>query len=59
MLEIVDLSVSIGGKQVLNGVNLRIGPGETHALLVDKICRAFDRKDYSAQRHCGHPKICC
>jgi Fe-S cluster assembly ATP-binding protein len=32
LLEIVDLSVSIGGKQVLNGVNLRIGPGETHAL---------------------------
>ena len=32
LLEIVDLSVSIGGKQVLNGVNLRIGSGETHAL---------------------------
>jgi Fe-S cluster assembly ATP-binding protein len=32
LLEILDLSVSIGGKQVLNGVNLRIGSGETHAL---------------------------
>ncbi len=32
LLEIVDLSVSIGGKQVLNDVNLRVGPGETHAL---------------------------
>lgn len=32
MLEIEDLSVGIGGKQVLSNVNLRIGPGETHAL---------------------------
>ena len=32
MLEIEDLSVSIGGKQILKDVNLRIGPGETHAL---------------------------
>jgi len=32
LLEIEDLSVSIGGKQILKDVNLRIGPGETHAL---------------------------
>lgn len=32
LLEIDDLSVSIGGKQVLKDVNLRISPGETHAL---------------------------
>jgi Fe-S cluster assembly ATP-binding protein len=32
LLEIEDLSVGIGGKQVLSNVNLRIGPGETHAL---------------------------
>jgi Fe-S cluster assembly ATP-binding protein len=32
LLEIEDLSVGIGGKQVLTNVNLRIGPGETHAL---------------------------
>ncbi len=32
LLEIEDLSVSIGGKQVLKDVNLRIGRGETHAL---------------------------
>jgi Fe-S cluster assembly ATP-binding protein len=32
LLEIEDLSVSIGGKQVLKDVNLRVGPGEIHAL---------------------------
>lgn len=32
LLEIEDLSVSIGGKQVLKDVNLRVGTGETHAL---------------------------
>jgi Fe-S cluster assembly ATP-binding protein len=32
LLEIKDLSVSIGGKMVLRNVNLRIGSGETHAL---------------------------
>ncbi len=32
LLEIVDLSASIGGKQVLKNFNLRIGSGETHAL---------------------------
>jgi Fe-S cluster assembly ATP-binding protein len=32
LLEIEDLSVDIGGKQVLSNVNLRIGAGETHAL---------------------------
>jgi len=32
LLEIEDLTISIGGKQVLKDVNLRIGQGETHAL---------------------------
>jgi Fe-S cluster assembly ATP-binding protein len=32
LLEIEDLSVSIGGKQVLKDVNLRVNRGETHAL---------------------------
>jgi Fe-S cluster assembly ATP-binding protein len=32
LLEIEDLSVSIGSKQVLNNFNLRINSGETHAL---------------------------
>ena len=32
LLEIEDLSVGIGDKQVLSNVNLRIGAGETHAL---------------------------
>ncbi|MDM7935340.1 MAG: ABC transporter ATP-binding protein [Methanothrix sp.] len=32
LLEIEDLSASIGGKQVLKNFNLRIGSGETHAL---------------------------
>lgn len=32
LLEIKDLYASIGDKQVLKDVNLRIGPGETHAL---------------------------
>ncbi|MBN1235142.1 MAG: ATP-binding cassette domain-containing protein, partial [Methanotrichaceae archaeon] len=32
LLEIEDLSVSIGSKQVLKGFNLRISRGETHAL---------------------------
>jgi Fe-S cluster assembly ATP-binding protein len=32
LLEIKDLSVSIGGKQVLKDVNLRVNKGETHAL---------------------------
>ncbi len=32
LLEIKDLSVSIGGKQVLKDVNLIVGAGETHAL---------------------------
>ncbi|HOV52106.1 MAG TPA: ATP-binding cassette domain-containing protein, partial [Methanothrix sp.] len=32
LLEIVDLSASIGNKQVLKNFNLKIGSGETHAL---------------------------
>ena len=33
LLEVKDLGVKIGGKQVLNGVNLQIKEGETHVLL--------------------------
>ena len=33
MLEISDLAVEVGGKLVLDGINLRIGEGEVHALL--------------------------
>jgi len=33
VLEIVDLHVSIGDKEILSGVNLKINRGETHALM--------------------------
>jgi Fe-S cluster assembly ATP-binding protein len=33
MLEIEDLHVEIGGKEVLHDINLRIGDGETHVLM--------------------------
>ncbi len=33
MLDIKDLKVSVDEKQILNGVNLHIGPGETHILM--------------------------
>lgn len=33
MLQIIDLSVSIEGKQILKDLNLEIGPGEVHALM--------------------------
>lgn len=32
LLRIEDLHVEVGGKEVLSGVNLEIGPGEVHAL---------------------------
>jgi Fe-S cluster assembly ATP-binding protein len=32
MLQIKDLSVAVGGKQILKDINLAIGAGETHAL---------------------------
>lgn len=38
LLEIVDLSVSIGDKRVLKGVNLKVGRGETHALFGPNGC---------------------
>ncbi|HOT06377.1 MAG: putative branched-chain amino acid transport ATP-binding protein LivG [Methanosaeta sp. PtaB.Bin039] len=38
LLEIEDLSVSIGGKRVLKGVNLSVGEGETHALFGPNGC---------------------
>jgi Fe-S cluster assembly ATP-binding protein len=33
MLEIIDLQAEVAGKTVLKGVNLRIGPGEVHAIM--------------------------
>ncbi len=33
MLEVEDLHVEVGGKEILHGVNLKIGPGETHVLM--------------------------
>ncbi|MEO0916655.1 MAG: ATP-binding cassette domain-containing protein [Pseudomonadota bacterium] len=33
LLELVDLTVSVGGKDVLKGVSLFVQPGETHVLL--------------------------
>ncbi len=33
MLEVHDLHVEVGGKEILHGVDLDIGPGETHVLM--------------------------
>ena len=33
MLEIKNLQASIDGKQILNGINLKVGPGEIHAIM--------------------------
>ncbi len=33
MLELQDLHVAIGDREILHGINLRIGPGETHVLM--------------------------
>ena len=33
VLEIIDLHVSIDGKEILKGVNLKTGPGEVHAIM--------------------------
>lgn len=33
MLEVIDLHVEVGGKEVIHGVNLKINDGETHVLL--------------------------
>ena len=33
VLEIKDLHVSRDGKEILNGVNLKTGPGEVHAIM--------------------------
>ena len=33
MLEITNLHASVGGKEILKGLNLRIGEGEIHALM--------------------------
>lgn len=33
MLKISDLHASVDGKQILNGLNLEIKPGEVHAIM--------------------------
>ena len=33
LLTIKDLKVKINDKEILNGVNLKIGPGEVHAIM--------------------------
>jgi len=33
LLEIVDLRASAGGKEILKGINLTVGPGEVHAIM--------------------------
>lgn len=33
MLEIKDLHATVGGKEILKGINLTVGPGETHAIM--------------------------
>ena len=33
VLEIKDLHVKIGGKEILKGVNLKTSPGEVHAIM--------------------------
>ncbi len=33
MLEVVDLHVEVGGREILKGINLSINPGEVHVLL--------------------------
>ena len=33
VLEIKDLHVSIGDKEILKGVNLKTNPGEVHAIM--------------------------
>ncbi|HTC21270.1 MAG TPA: Fe-S cluster assembly ATPase SufC, partial [bacterium] len=33
MLEIRDLKARVEEKQILNGVNLTVGPGEVHAIM--------------------------
>ncbi|MGI0077684.1 MAG: ATP-binding cassette domain-containing protein, partial [Nitrosopumilaceae archaeon] len=33
VLEIKDLHVKIGGKEILKGVNLKTGPDEVHAIM--------------------------
>lgn len=33
MLSIKNLQASVEGKQILNGLNLEIGPGEVHAIM--------------------------
>lgn len=33
MLEIIDLHASVNGKEILKGINLRIQPGEIHAMM--------------------------
>ena len=41
MLEIKELGVRVGGEEVLQDVNLEIGPGEVHILLGPNGCLLY------------------
>ena len=51
-LEIKDLCVSRDGKEILNGVNLKTGPGEVHAIMGPN----GSGKSTLAYTLLGHPK---
>jgi len=52
VLEIIDLHVSIGDKEILKGVNLKTGPGEVHAIMGPN----GSGKSTLAYTLLGHPK---
>jgi len=52
VLEIKDLHVSIAGKEILKGVNLKTGPGEVHAIMGPN----GSGKSTLAYTLLGHPK---
>ena len=52
VLEIKDLHVTIDGKEILKGVNLKTGPGEVHAIMGPN----GSGKSTLAYTLLGHPK---
>jgi Fe-S cluster assembly ATP-binding protein len=52
VLEIKDLHVKIGGKEILKGVNLKTSPGEVHAIMGPN----GSGKSTLAYTLLGHPK---
>jgi Fe-S cluster assembly ATP-binding protein len=53
LLEIEDLKVTAGGKQILTGVNLKLGPGQVHAIMGPN----GSGKSTLAHAIMGHPKF--